>query len=488
MKKKSTSKRKLDAAKEKCGLAVIQAKDGEIYVTYKRQGCRFGVQIGSSQALTTAREVVSEAIELSVTPSEGKEILELAVAEVLAAPNSKKELILPRVGKGAKGPEILLNPQKGKVVRFKDGDYEVFRESDVIFVDNENAERLPIPVKNDDIKVGIKRFRKITGLPQETCRLVLMFILAAYRPYGPYPILVIQGESGTTKSILTALIRLTVDPSSVLTIACPASEKDLFEIAKKNHMLAFDNVSGVSNKMYDALCRLSSGGGIAVRRGSKLGMAEYSACRPIILNGIDNLGIRNDFLQRAIVIHLPRVEDHKNEQLMMKKFMAALPKILGSLFQAVAHGYKHLKEVNLKNKPRMAGFIEWSVATGKAFGWTEEVICGAYEQNQKEAFGVLADSDTLMLVIQELARRKKEWNGIATELLGLIKSITDEVGIRDLVVSKDIPARANVLTRLLNRSGEKLMAYGVEYSTNVVHGARLIHLRWIGTDETKKED
>jgi len=489
MKRKSSARGKWEKAKDKIDLRVEKGNDGEVHVTWKRLGVGYAASIETQQAVTRVREEVAAAIEVSVSPSEGKEILGIAVGELLDDPKSKKMVIQPRVGIGPRWPEILLDPKKGTTVRFKDGDYVVVRKSRAIFTDNENAESLPRPVKSKDVRLGIRLFREITGLPKATCRLVIMFILAAYRPHGPYPILVIQGESGTAKSILTELIRMAIDPSQVPTIGCPASEKDLFDVTRKNHVLAFDNVSGLPGKTYDTLCRISSGGGIFLRKGSKLlGITEYAACRPIILNGIDNIGIRNDFLQRAIVISPPRIEDHKDEQLMRKRFKAALPKILGSLFQAVAHGYHTLKDVKLENKPRMAGFIKWSVAAGNSFGWTPEVILRDYTQNQKEAFQVLADSDSLMLVIQELVRREKEWTGTATQLLACIRRIADEAGIRELVVSKDIPRAANVLSERLNRSREKLMAYEVDYCPCPVRGARLICLRWLTSDNPKKED
>ena len=70
--------------------------------------------------------------------------------------------------------------------------------------------------------------------------------------------LVLNGEQGTAKSTCTRLLRLLVDPNSVPLRTKPRSEQDLFISANNGHVLAFDNLSGLSAELSDALCRLAA--------------------------------------------------------------------------------------------------------------------------------------------------------------------------------------------------------------------------------------
>jgi hypothetical protein len=46
----------------------------------------------------------------------------------------------------------------------------------------------------------------------------------------------------------------------------PKEERDLSIAANNSRILAFGNLSGLSNMISDALCKLSTGGGLATRR------------------------------------------------------------------------------------------------------------------------------------------------------------------------------------------------------------------------------
>jgi hypothetical protein len=43
--------------------------------------------------------------------------------------------------------------------------------------------------------------------------LVVAWLLATLRQVGPYPVLVIGGEQGSTKTILTKILRALIDPN-----------------------------------------------------------------------------------------------------------------------------------------------------------------------------------------------------------------------------------------------------------------------------------
>ena len=83
--------------------------------------------------------------------------------------------------------------------------------------------------------------------------------IGALRTGGPYPVLALVGEQGSAKTTLSKLLRAVIDPRRAPGRAMPRDERELFIAATNGHVLAFDNLSGLSPWLSDTLCRLTSG-------------------------------------------------------------------------------------------------------------------------------------------------------------------------------------------------------------------------------------
>lgn len=478
MKNKLSQNRMLSKTRERVRLEAVQGNDGQAYLVYESAGVRLAVPMESNQILPLLKEIVSNALGCTITRSEARVIFECMQGELLANPVSKRT-ILPRVGIGENGPEILFNRINGKVIQFCGGKYEIVHGGTATFIHSQEAENFLYPFHMENVLVGINRFCKLTRLPKKDCMLVILWILHTYLPHGPYLLLMINGESGSGKSILTECIRLLVDPSSVPTRKAPKNERELFSAAQHNHIIAIDNASELKPKMLDALCRMSTGGGISLYKGNRLTDEKvYGACRPIILNSIVPLGLRNDVLQRAIVINLDHHASHGDDQVFLDNFKSEFPRILDSLLQAVAIGLSKLEDVDRESSTRMVGFEAFSVASGSAYGWSAERIRSVYAENQKKAFSMLGESDALLVAIRELIRREGQWYGTPTELLIRLKEIVLQGSISDEVDLKGFPKAANTLSMQLMRAREALLAFGIKFEQGREPGGkrRLIHL------------
>ena len=95
--------------------------------------------------------------------------------------------------------------------------------------------------------------------------LAVSWLLAILRGRGPYPILALTGEQGTGKSLTADMLRSLLDPHTASLRSLPRDTRDLYVAAINGHVLVFDNLSGVSTEISDALCRLSTGGGFSTR-------------------------------------------------------------------------------------------------------------------------------------------------------------------------------------------------------------------------------
>ena len=97
--------------------------------------------------------------------------------------------------------------------------------------------------------------------------LVIAWLVAALRGCGPYPLLALAGEQGSAKSTFSRILRALIDPNTAPLRSLPRGRRrDLFIAANNGHVLSFDNISGVSAWLSDALCRISTGGGFSVRQ------------------------------------------------------------------------------------------------------------------------------------------------------------------------------------------------------------------------------
>ncbi len=122
---------------------------------------------------------------------------------------------------------------------------------------------LPLPQRRG----ALEQLASLLNLSSENdFVLVVAWLLGALRPSGPYPLLVISGEQGSTKTVLSKMLRALVDPNAAPVRALPRDERELFIAANNGHVLAFDNISRLRPWLSDALCRLASGGGFAVRQ------------------------------------------------------------------------------------------------------------------------------------------------------------------------------------------------------------------------------
>ena len=161
---------------------------------------------------------------------------------------------------------------------------------------------LPVPERGGSIE-ALRSFLNLSN--QNDFVLVVAWLLAALRSGGPYPLLAISGEQGSAKTVLSKLLRALVDPNVAAVRALPREERELMIAASNGHVLAFDNLSGLSSWLSDALCRLASGGSFAVRQlYTDDEEVLFQAARPILLNGIEEVISRPDLGDRAIFLTL----------------------------------------------------------------------------------------------------------------------------------------------------------------------------------------
>ena len=295
---------------------------------------------------------------------------------------------------------------------------------------------------------------------EEDFILMVAWSVAALRPTGPYPILDIEGGQGSAKTTLARILRNLIDPSKAPLRAEPANGRDLMIAANNSWVLAYDNLSGLPKWLSDALCRLATGGGYSTRElYSDSEEALFDAMRPAILNGIDAIATRPDLAERAIILHLPPIDEEGRltEKEFWQEFSIVRPQILGALCTGVSTALRNLPDTHLKKKPRMADFAQWATAAEPAFVWPQRSFLNAYSGNREEAIETSLESSPVAGGLRSMMAQRDSWSGTPSELFGVLNELVSD----DLRKMKSWPKAANALSGRLKRLAPFLKAVGI---------------------------
>jgi hypothetical protein len=357
------------------------------------------------------------------------------------------------------------------------GGWAVISDPPVRFRRTQGMQPLPKPQRGGSVQI-LRPFVNVAD--DDNFRLLLAWLLAALRPSGPYPILVLQGEQGSAKSTTARVLRAMIDPSTIPLRSLPREERDLMIAAQNTWVPVFDNLSGLSATTSDVLCRLASGGGFATRAlYSNDAESLLTVQRPVMLNGIDDLATRHDLIDRTLAIPLPPIPEtgRRDEETFWREFKSEQPCILGALLDVLVEALYRYPNVKLFNPPRMADFARFSTAAELALGWERGGFLAAYAGNRRESVEAGLDAHALAPAIRALIDQQSAWTGTASELLTTLIALAEPRAVD----SRFWPKTAAQLGKQLKRLTPALRAIGIECANNRDgHGReRLITLRQI---------
>ncbi len=239
-----------------------------------------------------------------------------------------------------------LTDEPWQAVEITASGWRVVTEPPVKFRRAKGMLSLPVPVTGGCL-TDLRDFVNVTS--EEDWRLLVSWLIAALRPAGPYPVLVVYGEQGSAKSTLVRVLRNLMDPNTAAVRTTPRDERDLVIAAKNGWLIALDNLSRLPDWLSDSLCRLATGSGFATRElYTDDEEAIFEAQRPAVINGIEELATRGDLLDRSILLYLPAIPEkkRKNERDFWTAFEQARPQLLGALLDVVSMALQELPDVN----------------------------------------------------------------------------------------------------------------------------------------------
>lgn len=281
----------------------------------------------------------------------------------------------------------------------------------------------------------------------------LAWLLAALRPSGPYPILILQGPHASGKTLLARMLHSLVDPASSSVCRAPRNQRDLLRLAWNNFVLVFDHATALSTDIADSLCRLSSGAGFSFDDKPDGSDTLIRFARPVILTTprCESAQVRN----RAILVQLPPIQAaaRRGETELFEEFIAAHPRLLGRLCDAVSAAMSGSPATAGNALPAFVDSAAWAIAAAPSLGVSAERMQAALT------------SDAFARDLAAFVNETGTWEGSATALHAVLHARA----------AADLPASPALLSNKIRTAS--FAAYGIEITHSRTHsGGRKIRV------------
>ena len=356
-----------------------------------------------------------------------------------------------------------LGDERRRVIEIRPTGWQLLDgEAPVKFRRANGMRALPEPIAGG----SLDELRPFVNVSEETTwHLLVGWLVGCFAPKGPYPLLVLHGEQGSAKSTTARLLRSLIDPAKPELRSVPADERELLIAATNNRIVAFDNLSGMSGKdawLSDALSRLSTGAGLAVRALYKNDEEHlFEVASPVILTGIEALPRREDLLERSLLVDLPAISDdqRETEDVLWRSFEEKRPRILGALLDAVAAALANRKRVESEGDrhrwPRMADHAQFVTAAEPGLGWEPGTYGESYAASREDTTAAALESSVLWPHLAELADGEQR---TGSELLDELVELVGEATTK----RRGWPKDARSLSAQIKRLAPDLRRVGIE--------------------------
>ena len=185
----------------------------------------------------------------------------------------------------------------------------------------------------------------------------------------------------------------------------------------------------------------------------------------VVLNGIKLAIKRPDLLDRSILVRLKRLEENrrKSEEEINSGFDAAMPEIIGGVFDTISKAITLYPNVKLAELPRMADFAQWGYAIAEALGGYGERFIAEYKQNIADQNRLIAGANTLAQAVLLLMEEKHEVHTTIQKAFNELKrrANTDRG-------DRSFPIRENDLRGYLEELGPVLYSFGISVTFGAV--------------------
>ncbi|WP_030379694.1 MULTISPECIES: hypothetical protein [unclassified Streptomyces] len=323
-----------------------------------------------------------------------------------------------RVGSEAAGVIVVdLGTADGRAVTVSPTGWNVVERSPVLFRRSGAMGPMPTPVLDGD---GLAKLHALLNMDEPTFRQLAAWLVAAWIPHIPHPVLTFKGEQGTGKSKTAEMVVNLIDPSPATKRSQPRDVKAWAAQAFNSWALCLDNISTIPPWLSDTLCKAVTGDGIVDRAlYTDDDVVVLSFRRVLAMTTIDAGALAGDLAERLLMLDLQLIEAdrRRTEEELNAAFEAVRPAILGALFDLLACVLAVLPSVRLDTMPRMADFARVLAAVDQVMDWH---TLDDYLATSTNVATDALEGDPFGAALAALVDQSGTWQGTAAQLLEVL--------------------------------------------------------------------
>ncbi|WP_239148894.1 ATP-binding protein [Streptomyces sp. SID12501] len=320
-----------------------------------------------------------------------------------------------RVGRAPAGAIVVdLGTADGRAVEVAPTGWNVVDRSPVLFRRSGAMAPMPPPVLDGD---GLAKLYALLNMDESAFHQLVAWLVAAWIPDIPHPILTCKGEQGTGKSKAAQMFINLIDPSPAAKRSQPRDPQEWNTQAFSSWALCLDNVSTITPWLSDTLCKAVTGDGVVSRAlYTDDDVVVLTFRRVLAMTTIDAGALAGDLAERLLMLDLQLIdaERRRSEEELDATFAAVRPSVLGALFDVLACVLAVLPSVRLESMPRMADFARVLAAVDQTQGWN---TLGDYLATSANVATDALEGDPFAVAIGRLVDQAGTWQGTAAQLL-----------------------------------------------------------------------
>jgi hypothetical protein len=351
-----------------------------------------------------------------------------------------------------------------RAVRIDPAGWEVVASPPVFFYRAPGMRALPPPARGGSVD-DLRGFVNVAN--GDDFRLLVAWLVSAFNPEMPYPVLALHGEQGSAKSTTVRILRELIDPNKADLRRAVRETRDLVIAANNAWVVTLDNLSHIRQGLSDDLCRLATGGGFSTRT---LYTDEeetiFDSRRPVLLNGIETVATSGDLLDRMLMVTLPTItqNERREERDLWAQFETARPWILGALLDAVASALENLPTTKLDALPRMADMARFVTAAESGLGWESGAFLASYDANRSSTHVLALEAALIGPSLVKILTANGGFLGEPTDLLSQLNLAETSDRVKN---DRDWPKTARGLRGKIDRLAPDLRGLG--YTVDLDH-------------------
>ncbi|MGP3687614.1 ATP-binding protein [Streptomyces sp. IBSNAI002] len=319
-----------------------------------------------------------------------------------------------RVGGGPSGIVVDLGGADGRAVTVSAGGWHIVDRSPILFRRSGAMAPMPAPVLDGD---GLAKLHALLNMDAPTFHQLVGWLVAAWIPYIPHPVITFKGEQGTGKSKTAQMVVNLIDPSPASKRSQPRDVKAWSAQAFNSWALCLDNISTIPPWLSDTLCKAVTGDGIVDRAlYTDDDVVVLSFRRVLAMTTIDAGALAGDLAERLLMLDLQLIEEdqRRTEEELDAAFDAVRPAVLGALFDLLAAVLAVLPDIKLESMPRMADFARVLAAVDQVQEWH---TLDSYLATSANVAGDALEGDPFGTAVATLVEECGTWSGTAAQLL-----------------------------------------------------------------------